>query len=124
MSTSCLKPGLLPLWNAHSGAVGIRPAVKAIFRTIITVTVRPPFGTGQTSPLVYIVGLELLGGYDVLKVVNHEYNKAFMTLKITPDHAAVIFADGDTWVERLGGEEHYVQPLRRRSRNCSAGCGP
>ena len=42
--------------------------------------------------------------------------QAFRTLTVSADEADVDFGDGDLWVERLGGEENFVQPIRRKFR--------
>ena len=52
----------------------------------------------------------------IVSVARHQYAKAFRTLTVTADEANVDFGDGDFWVERLGGEEDFVQPIRRKFR--------
>jgi hypothetical protein len=49
-------------------------------------------------------------------VAQHRYEHAFRTLTIAPEEAHVDFGDGNDWVERLGGEEGFVQRIRRKLR--------
>ena len=96
--------------------LGLKPTIKPSYKCILTVTSRRLLVNGSPTPVVVISSMEVLGGCNYLSVARHQYSQAFRTLKVTPAEADVDFGDGDLWVERLGGEENFVQPIRRKFR--------
>ena len=102
--------------------LGLKPTIKPSYRCILTVTSRRLLVNGSPTPVVVISSMEVLGGCNYLSVARHQYSQAFRTLKVTPDEADVDFGDGDLWVERLGGEENFVKPIRRRVSRDPAPC--
>jgi hypothetical protein len=97
-------------------ALRLRPTIKPSYKCILTVTTRRMVVKGSAVPVVIISALEILGGCDYLSVARHQYSRAFRTLTVTVEEANVDFGDGDLWVDRLGGEENFAQPLRRKFR--------
>ena len=95
---------------------GLRWTIKPSYKCILTVTSRRLLVNGVPAPVVVISSMEVLGGCNYLSVARHQYSQAFRTLTVSPDVADVDFGDGDLWVERLGGEEDFVQPIRRKFR--------
>lgn len=95
----------------------LRPTIKPLYKCILTVTVRRLLVDGKPRPVVVISSMEVLGGCNYVRVARHEYSQAFRTLTVTADEADVDFGDGDLWVERLGGEENFVKPIRRKFRD-------
>ena len=87
----------------------LKPTIKPTYKCILTVTIRRLLVNGSPTPVVVISSMEVLGGCDYLASPGIEYAEAFRTLKVTPDEADVDFGDGDLWVNRLGGEENFVQ---------------
>jgi hypothetical protein len=96
--------------------VDMKPTVKPTYKCALTVTPRRIKVKGALQPAVAISAFEVIGWCNYVKIARHEYQQAFRTLMVTPDEAYIDFADGDAWVERMGGEEHFVQPLRRKFR--------
>ncbi len=94
----------------------IHTSLKPIHKCIITVDVRSLMIDRNNAPVAHIVGLEILGAYNPLKVIQNRYNDAFMVARITPGNADISHGDGALWVERLGGEEKFVLPARRKYR--------
>jgi uncharacterized protein DUF4339 len=92
----------------------LRRTIKPSYKSILTVTSRRLLVNGAPAPVVVISSMEVLGGCNYLSVARHQYSKAFRTLAVSPDVADVDFGDGDLWVERLGGEANFVQPIRRK----------
>jgi GYF domain 2 len=90
--------------------------IKPSYKCILAVTVRRLLVNGAPTPVVVISSMEVLGGCNYLSVARHQYDRAFRTLRVTPQEADVDFGEGDLWVERLGGEEDFVQPIRRKFR--------
>jgi hypothetical protein len=72
--------------------------------------------TNSGAPVVSIVGLEVLGVCNLLQVAEGRYERAFLTLRVTPGTSSVNYGDGAAWVERLGGEERFLKPLHRKLR--------
>jgi GYF domain 2 len=95
----------------------LRPTIKPSYRCILTVMTRRLLVNGSPTPVIVISSMEVLGGCNYVSVARHQYSQAFRTLTVTPDEADVDFGDGDLWVERLGGEENFVQPIRRKFRD-------
>ena len=96
--------------------LGLRPTTPPSYKCILTVTTRRLIINGTPTPVVIISSIEVLGGCNYLSVARHQYSQAFRTLTVTAEEADVDFGDGDLWVERLGGEEDFVQPIRRKFR--------
>ena len=92
----------------------IHTTLKPIHKCLVTVAVRSLMINQKNAPVAHIVGLEILGAYDPLKVINNQYDTAFLVAQITPDNASVNHGNGALWVERLGGEEKFVLPARRK----------
>jgi hypothetical protein len=96
--------------------LNLRTTIKPSYKCILTVTIRRLLIQGNPTPVVEISSMEVLGGCDYLSVARHQYSQAFRTLTVNSEEAHVDFGDGDLWVERLGGEENFVQPIRRKFR--------
>jgi hypothetical protein len=96
--------------------LGLKPTIKPSYKCVLTVTTRRLLINGSPAPVVVITSMEVLGGCNYLSVARHQYSQAFRTLTVTPDEADVDFGDGDLWVDRLGGEGKFVQPIRRKFR--------
>ncbi len=96
--------------------LGLRWTIKPSYKSILTVTSRRLLVNGVPAPVVVISSMEVLGGCNYLSVARHQYSQAFRTLAVSPDVADVDFGDGDLWVQLLGGEENFVQPIRRKFR--------
>jgi hypothetical protein len=94
----------------------VKTTIKPSYKCIFTVTPRRLLVNGSPTPVVVISSMEVLGGCNYLSVARHQYDRAFRTLRVTAEEADVDFGDGDLWVERLGGEEDFVQPIRRKFR--------
>ena len=94
----------------------VKTTIKPSYKCILTVTPRRLLVNGSPTPVVVISSMEVLGGCNYLSVARHQYDRAFRTLRVTAEEADVDFGDGDLWVERLGGEEDFVQPIRRKFR--------
>jgi hypothetical protein len=109
-----LENGLAQFLERVFVKLRLRATVKPIHKCILTVAIRSPINNRELSPVVYITALEILGDCDLYKVINNEYEHAFTTAKISPGKVDVGRGKGLLWVDRLGGEEKYVQPLRRR----------
>jgi GYF domain 2 len=111
-----LEDRLAPFMDRVFKQLGMKPTVKPIYRCILTVTTRRILVNGALTPVVVISSLEILGECDFFKVAQHEYDQAFRTLTIAPEEAHIDFGDGADWVERMGGEERFVQWIRRKLR--------
>jgi hypothetical protein len=96
--------------------LGIKTTIKPSYKSILTVTALRLQVNGSPTPVVVISSMEVLGGCNYLSVARHQYDRAFRTLRVTAEEADVDFGDGDLWVERLGGEADFVQPIRRKLR--------
>jgi hypothetical protein len=96
--------------------LNLRMTLKPSYKCILTVTIRRLLIDDDPTPVVVITAMEVLGGCDYLSVARHQYSQAFRTLTVNSGEADVDFGDGDLWVERLGGEENFVQPIRRKFR--------
>ena len=86
-------------------------------KSTVTVEVRHLTGRDAGVPVLRIVGMEVVGDCDFSKVASRQYDKAFKTLRVTPQEAVPVYGDGLAWVERLGGEEKFAKPIRRRLRD-------
>ncbi len=111
-----LDSGLAPLLLNVFDQLKFRPAARPTYKCTLTVTVRQVIVNGARVPAVEIAGLEILGICDFVKVAQRRYDKAFLTVRVTPERAWVAYGDGPLWVERLGGEERFIKPLRRKLR--------
>jgi len=111
-----LEDRLAPFLDRIFRQLEMRTTVKPTYKCILTVTTRRMLVNGSQTPVVVISSLEVLGGCDYLKVAEHQYERAFKTLKVTPEEARVDFGDGNDWVERLGGEEKFIQVIRSKLR--------
>ena len=94
----------------------LKTTIKPSYKCILTLTARRLLVNGVPTPVVVISSIEVLGGCNYLSVARHQYDRAFRTLRVTAEEADVDFGDGDLWVDRLGGEEDFVQPIRRKLR--------
>jgi hypothetical protein len=112
-----LDSGLAPLLLKVFDELKFRPAARPTYKCTLEVTVRHVIVNGARVPAVEIAGLEILGICDFVKVAQRRYDKAFLTVRVTPERAWVAYGDGPSWVERLGGEERFVKPLRRKLRD-------
>ena len=109
-----LDDALAPILQNALGRLRFSSTLKPTHKCIITATARSLAIDGRQAPIVHVIGLEILGACDLLKIVNHQYNNAFTIIRITRKDAVVARGDGALWVDRLGGEERYVLPLRRK----------
>jgi Protein kinase domain len=105
-----LAPVLLNAYNEFRFQRAARPAHKCT----LTVTVRPAVVDGARVPVVTIVGLEILGICNFVQVAQHQFDRAFMTVRVTPEKAWAEYGDGVAWVERLGGQEKFLTPLHQK----------
>jgi GYF domain 2 len=95
----------------------VRPTIKPTYKCILTVMTRRLLVNGVLTSVVVISSMEVLGGCNYVSVARHQYSQAFRTLIVTAEEANVDFGDGNLWVERLGGEENFVKPIRRKFRD-------
>jgi hypothetical protein len=94
----------------------LKPTSRPSFRAILGATVRQrPVGASEVDVLV-VDSMEILGMCDYVQVAQHNYNEAFRVVRVDAGGGHTTFGDGPTWVERLGGEEKFVQPIRRKFR--------
>lgn len=112
-----LDSGLAPLLLKTYDELKFRPAARPMHKCALTVRVRPLLVNGARVPVVTIVQLEILGVCNFLLIAQRQYEKAFLMVHVTPETAWVDHGDGPSWVERLGGEEKFVRPLRRKLRD-------
>jgi hypothetical protein len=91
--------------------------VKPTYRTIVGVRVDsdPREGENQT-PLIVVESLEILGGCDYFLIASKAYDRAFRVAVVDVRGARPAFGDGDDWVTRLGGDEKFGGPIRRKLR--------
>ncbi len=108
-----LAPVLKKAFDEYRFRAAARPAHKCT----LTVTVRPMAVNGARAPVVVIVSLEILGICNFVQVAQHHYDRAFMTVHVTPERAWHAYGDGAAWVERLGGQEKFIAPLHRKLRD-------
>jgi serine/threonine protein kinase len=111
-----LDPNLAPHLKRALDEYKFRHAARPEHKSMLTVTVRRMDGNNSGAPVISIVGLEVLGVCNLLQVAEGHYEKAFLTLRVTPGTASVAYGDGAAWVERLGGEEKLLKPLHRKLR--------
>jgi hypothetical protein len=107
-----LAPYLLRGFDEYKFRRASRPEHK----TTLTVTVSRMDASNSGAPVVSIVGLEILGVCNLLRVAEGHYERSFLTLRVAPGTSSVAYGDGAAWVERLGGEERFLKPLHRRLR--------
>ena len=94
----------------------LEPTIKPTYRALIEVSVpQGPIAQAPGHPLV-IASLEILGMCDYLLIARHQYDQAFRVVEVNATGGRIGFGDGSKWVERLGGEEKFVQPIRRKFR--------
>ncbi len=92
----------------------VEPTSKPTYRALMQISVpAAPAAQGPDSPLT-ITSLEILGTCDYLRVARHEYDQAFGVIEVNPSGGRIGYGDGSKWVDRLGGEEKFVQPIRRK----------
>ena len=112
-----LDSGLATLLLKVYDDLKFRPAARPTYKCTLTVTVRPMVVNNARLPVVSIIGLEILGVCNFLQIAQRQYEKAFWTVQVTAEKGRVAYGDGASWVERLGGEEKFVKPLRRKLRD-------
>lgn len=112
-----LDSRLAPVLKRAYDEFKFHPEAKPRHKCTLTVTVRPVAANGTRVPVATIVGVELLGTCNFLQVAQRRYERAFVTVRVTPEKAWAVYGDGALWVERLGGEEKFVKPLRRKLRD-------
>jgi hypothetical protein len=96
--------------------LGLKPSSRPTYRAILEVSVRElPLANGSERAIV-IESMEILGMCDYPLVARHQYEEAFRVVEVTAKGGHVGLGDGSKWVERLGGEEGFVQPIRRKLR--------
>jgi hypothetical protein len=94
----------------------IQANAKPAYRATLGVSVRQIPDAGGLSDALVITSLEMLGYCDYLKVARREYDAAFRVLSVAAEGGEVRPGDGAKWIELLGGEEKFVQPVRRKVR--------
>jgi hypothetical protein len=94
-----------------------RATINPTFKCAITVSARTRTVNEQSIQTVEVVGLEVLGSCNFWKVAQRQFSKAFLTVKVDQDNASVGYGDGEIWVQRLGGEQKFVLPLRQKFRD-------
>jgi hypothetical protein len=80
----------------------------------LTVTVRPVVINRVRVPAVIIVGVEILVVCNLERVAQEQLSKAFGTIHVTSAGCWPAYADGAAWIERLGGKEKFIVPLRKK----------
>jgi hypothetical protein len=98
-------------------AVDLKPISKPTHRALLDVSVRQVVRGNRTSHHIVIESLEILGMCDYLRVARHDLVKAFRVIEVKGDGGSTRFGDGARWVEELGGEGKFVQPIRRKLRD-------
>jgi hypothetical protein len=96
--------------------LGLPAGSKPAYRATLDVSVRQIHVAGRPADALVITSLEVLGFCDYLRVARHEYDAAFRVLAVTAEGGEVRPGDGARWVALLGGEEKFVQPVRRKLR--------
>jgi len=109
-----LQEGFIPTLESVLLKLKFQIRIQAEHRSILTVAVRSTSLERTNTPIVEIVGMEILGSLDMMKIVEGQYDKAFSTVRITRGNAKVGHGQGDTWVELMGGEEKFVLPVRQQ----------
>ena len=89
-------------------------AVRPTHKCVLTVSAREMVVDSARVPVVRIVGLEILGTCNFLQIAQRQYDQAFRILRVTLGGTEVVYGEGASWVERLGGEEKFVRPLRKK----------
>ncbi|AMV38877.1 serine/threonine protein kinase [Planctomyces sp. SH-PL62] len=90
--------------------LGVRPSPKPVMPTVARVRVDAP--RSAAPPSLTIVALEVLIGYDAVRLAAGNYGESFRSIKTTPNDAEIGFGDGPKWVERMGGEDKFVAMIR------------
>ena len=116
-----VENGFAPFLEGIFRSLKMQNTVKPVHKCILTVKVPVLTERRGNFQVVEITGLEILGGFDLMKLINKQYDKAFTTVRIPPGNATVGYGNGPMWVERLGGEEKYVSLLRRKCASSSTG---
>ena len=94
----------------------LEPTIKPTYRTVLEISVQELPNAHGPDHLLAITSLEILGMCDYLRIARHQYDEAFRVVEVNATGGRIGFGDGSKWVERLGGEEKYVQPIRRKFR--------
>lgn len=90
--------------------LGVRPSPKPVMPTVARVRVDVP--RSASPPSLTIVALEVLIGYDAVRLAAGNYVESFRSIKTTPNDAEIGFGDGPKWVERMGGEDKFIAMIR------------
>ncbi len=98
------------------GTLSVKGVQKPTYQCALTIKPRRLDPNRGFAAVLSIMSLEILGWCHCPKIARREYQQAFRTVTILGDESFIGFADGASWVERLGGEERFVQPLRRKYR--------
>ena len=111
-----VQEGFLPALESALRRLKFQVDVRALHRSIVTVAVRATTLDSKKTPVVEIVGLEILGSVNMMRIVEGQYDKAFATVRINRRFATVVYGDGNTWVDFMGGEKEFVLPVRQAVR--------
>ena len=111
-----VQEGFLPALESALRKLKFQIDVRALHRSIVTVAVRATTLDSKKTPVVEIVGLEILGSVNMMRIVEGQYDKAFATVRINRRFATVVYGDGNTWVDFMGGEKEFVLPVRQAVR--------
>jgi hypothetical protein len=109
-----LQDGLAPFLDGVFRTLKFQISLKPLQKCRLTVSVRSLTVSGKDTAVVDITGLEILGACNLRKIVDGKFDTAFAIVRITAGSANVVHGDGAMWVNLLGGNEHFVIPLRRK----------
>jgi hypothetical protein len=107
---------LAPALGRVFAKLRFKSTINPSYKCVISAVGRTLEADGEKAAAVVIVGLEILVGCDYQKVALRQFDKAFRTVKIKAHEASIGYGDGNLWVERLGGEQKFVLPLRQKFR--------
>jgi hypothetical protein len=97
--------------------LNLRPTPRPDYRAILEVSLLElPRANGLECAIV-IETIEILGWCDYLRIARREFKEAFRVVEVTPAGGYAGPGDGSKWVERLGGETGFVQPIRKKLRD-------
>lgn len=94
----------------------VREASRPVFRSIVRVRVETPAGGRRGPRSLVVTGLEILGACNFSGIAAGNFTDAFRVIEVTPDSFQARYGDGTEWVKRLGGEEKFVDSIRRKFR--------
>ncbi|WP_237170789.1 hypothetical protein [Paludisphaera borealis] len=100
------------------GRLKMAATTKPTYKTILGVRIEnSPKEVDGEPALIVIESLEILGSCDYYLVASRSYANAFKVALVDVTGGRIDHGDGEKWVSRLGGEEKFVGPLRRKLRD-------